>query len=87
MKNRQGIIKINMVFIEQEPLFLLSLFANFIPLDINTNNHLRIKTYIGISPLFDEISETEIVPIYDVVFNNIDGKEYFDHFERLNKSS
>lgn len=87
MKNRKGIIKIDLKFFREEDslLVLKDVFSNLVPVFITED--FKHKTYHCLSLRFDEVKEGEEVPIYDVqVEKSVDimsNKDYCINFKRL----
>src|ERR1051325_3738299 len=70
MKKRKGIIKISADFIREDSNILLSVFAKFIPVKIDYDDFRQEFTYLGRSPLFDEIEDVAPYPEYLVVITS-----------------
>jgi len=70
MKKRKGIIKISAEFIRDDSEILLSVFGKFIPIKIDYDDFKQEFTYLGRSPLFDEIEEVAPYPEYLVVITS-----------------
>lgn len=96
MKNRKGIIKIDLEFFKEEDnlLVLKDVFSNLVPVFITEDfvpvfitEDFEHKTYHCLSLRFDEVKEGEEVPIYDVqVEKSVDimsNKDYCINFKRL----
>jgi len=77
LKERKGIISINVAFIENSSFKVISeFFRNFIPMRIDNDNLWLngIITYYGLSPSFDIVEKGYAIPIYSVVIEEALGK-------------
>lgn len=68
LKNRKGktIIDRKLLFEQSEEVLRL-LFSNFFPVHIEPNFLTDTMTYYGLSNLFDEIIEGEVIPTYEII--------------------
>lgn len=79
---RQGIIKVSLDLIKQNPEGIMEVFKDILVTDVKFE-YPETLHYKGLSKYFDYIKQGEQPPFYDVKIINLDGIIKKIEFERL----